>query len=84
MYVAVVLVVGRFVRVIVRTPLNNAKIENLPNADNLLRLFQDIYVVREKRHFYLESRLYGKLLFIVRSPDTVIRWSRYRVKMKDD
>ncbi|VDM38958.1 unnamed protein product [Toxocara canis] len=84
MYVAVVLVVGRFMRAIVRTPLSNAMIENLPNADNLLRLFQDIYVVREKRHFYLESRLYGKLLFIVRSPDTVIRWSRYRVKVKED
>lgn len=84
MYVAVVLVVGRFVREIVRTPLSNAMIEDLPNADNLLRLFQDIYVVREKRHFYLESRLYGKLLFIVRSPDTVIRWSRYRVKVKED
>ncbi|TKR93262.1 hypothetical protein L596_007754 [Steinernema carpocapsae] len=84
MYIAVVLVVGRFTREVVRTGVNNAAVENLPNAENVLRLFQDIYVVREKRHFYLESRLYGKLLFLFRSPDTLIRWSRYRVKLKND
>uniref|UniRef100_A0A1I8AVS2 Piezo_RRas_bdg domain-containing protein n=1 Tax=Steinernema glaseri TaxID=37863 RepID=A0A1I8AVS2_9BILA len=84
MYIAVVLVVGRFTREVVKTGVNNAIVENLPNVENVLRLFQDIYVVREKRHFYLESRLYGKLLFLFRSPDTLIRWSRYRVKVKTD
>ncbi|VDN07666.1 unnamed protein product [Thelazia callipaeda] len=84
MYVAVILVVGRFVREIVRTPVHNAMIENIPNCENLLRLFHDIYVVREKRLFYLESRLYGKLVFLMRSPETLIRWSRYRVKVKDE
>ncbi|KAK0424254.1 hypothetical protein QR680_008577 [Steinernema hermaphroditum] len=84
MYIAVVLVVGRFTREVVKTGVNNAIVENLPNVENVLRLFQDIYVVREKRHFYLESRLYGKLLFLFRSPDTLIRWSRYRVKVKND
>uniref|UniRef100_A0A158Q6P6 Piezo-type mechanosensitive ion channel component n=1 Tax=Elaeophora elaphi TaxID=1147741 RepID=A0A158Q6P6_9BILA len=84
MYVAVILVVGRFVREIVRTPIHNAMIENIPNCENLLRLFHDIYVVREKRQFYLESRLYGKLVFLMRSPETLIRWCRYRVKVKNE
>lgn len=60
------------------------KVENIPNCDNILQLFQDIYVVREKRQFYLESRLYSKLVFLMRSPETLIRWSRYRVKIKED
>lgn len=84
MYVAVILVIGKLIRDFVRTPLANTMIEDLPNAENVLRLIQDIYVVREKRQFYLESRLYGKLLFLVRSPETMIRWSRYRVKEKED
>uniref|UniRef100_A0A915PQ08 Piezo non-specific cation channel R-Ras-binding domain-containing protein n=1 Tax=Setaria digitata TaxID=48799 RepID=A0A915PQ08_9BILA len=84
MYVAVILVVGRFVREIVRTRIHNAMIENIPNCENLLRLFHDIYVVREKRQFYLESRLYGKLVFLMRSPETLIRWCRYRVKVKNE
>uniref|UniRef100_A0A1I7VN23 Piezo_RRas_bdg domain-containing protein n=1 Tax=Loa loa TaxID=7209 RepID=A0A1I7VN23_LOALO len=84
MYVAVILVVGRFVREIVRTPIHNAMIENIPNCENLLRLFHDIYVVREKHQFYLESRLYGKLVFLMRSPETLVRWSRYRVKVKSE
>uniref|UniRef100_A0AAF5Q0T2 Piezo non-specific cation channel R-Ras-binding domain-containing protein n=2 Tax=Wuchereria bancrofti TaxID=6293 RepID=A0AAF5Q0T2_WUCBA len=84
MYVAVILVVGRFVREIVRTPIHNAMIENIPNCENLLRLFHDIYVVREKHQFYLESRLYGKLVFLMRSPETLIRWCRYRVKVKNE
>ncbi|MCP9264115.1 hypothetical protein DINM_022116 [Dirofilaria immitis] len=63
MYIAVILVVGRFVRELVRTPIHKAVTENIPNCENLLRLFHDIYVVREKRKFYLESRLYGKLIF---------------------
>ncbi|VIO95277.1 Uncharacterized protein BM_BM11405 [Brugia malayi] len=84
MYVAVILVVGRFVREIVRTPIHKAMIENIPNCENLLRLFHDIYVVREKRQFYLESRLYGKLVFLMRSPETLIRWCRYRVKVKNE
>ncbi|KAM3721751.1 Piezo-type mechanosensitive ion channel component [Dirofilaria immitis] len=58
MYIAVILVVGRFVRELVRTPIHKAVTENIPNCENLLRLFHDIYVVREKRKFYLESRLY--------------------------
>ncbi|VDK76424.1 unnamed protein product [Onchocerca ochengi] len=84
MYIAVILVVGRFVREIVRTPIHKAVIENIPNCENLLRLFHDIYVVREKRKFYLESRLYGKLVFLMRSPETLIRWCRYRVKIKNE
>ncbi len=98
MYVAVVLVVGRFVRDLVKTEVANSMIEDMPNADNVLRLFHDIYLVREKRDYYLESRyvsvrihvtvfdsrLFGKLLFLFRSPETLVRWSKYRVKVKTD
>ena len=81
---AVVLVVGRFVRVLVKTEISNSMIEDMPNADNVLRLFHDIYLTREKREYYLESRLFGKLLFLFRSPETLIAWSKYRVKRKID
>uniref|UniRef100_A0A914VZT2 Piezo-type mechanosensitive ion channel component n=1 Tax=Plectus sambesii TaxID=2011161 RepID=A0A914VZT2_9BILA len=84
MYVAVVLVVGRFVRELVKTEVPYSMIENLPNADNVLRLIHDIYLVREKREYYLESRLFGKLLFLLRSPESLVRWSTYHVKRKLD
>jgi hypothetical protein len=84
MYVAVVLVVGRFVRELVKTEIANSMVEDMPNADNVLRLIHDIYLVREKREFYLESRLFGKMLFLFRSPETLVRWTKYRVKHKTD
>ena len=42
----------------------------------LLQLCLDIYLVRESGEFDLEEDLFAKLIFLYRSPETLIRWTR--------
>jgi hypothetical protein len=49
----------------------------------LLQLLLDIYLVRESGEFDLEEDLFAKLLFLYRSPETLIKWTRpYKGKRK--
>ena len=50
----------------------------MPNVDKVLQLCLDIYLVRESREFTLEEDLFAKLLFLYRSPETLIKWTRER------
>ncbi|KAJ8729263.1 hypothetical protein PYW08_000844 [Mythimna loreyi] len=50
--------------------------DDLPNADRLLQLCLDIYLVREALELALEEDLFAKLVFLYRSPETMIKWSR--------
>jgi len=45
---------------------------------NLLQLCLDIYLVRESNEFALEEDLFAKLVFLYRSPETIIKWTRER------
>uniref|UniRef100_A0A914W9Z9 Piezo-type mechanosensitive ion channel component n=1 Tax=Plectus sambesii TaxID=2011161 RepID=A0A914W9Z9_9BILA len=81
----VLLVVGQKVfRPLFDNKISNAALENLPNADNILYLIRDIYLARENKDWYLEKRLFQKLVFLFRSPETLIAWSRYTIKEKKD
>ena len=42
----------------------------------LLQLCLDIYLVRESRELDLEEDLFAKLIFLYRSPETLIKWTR--------
>lgn len=53
-------------------------IEELPNVDRILTLCKDIYLARESMDFKLEEDLYAKLLFLYRTPDTLIKWTKQK------
>jgi hypothetical protein len=75
--------IGRIVfRPCFDTKISNALAANLPNVDNILLLIRDIYLAREKKQWYLEKRLFQKLLFLFRSTETLILWSRFTIKAK--
>uniref|UniRef100_A0A158RCN6 Piezo-type mechanosensitive ion channel component n=1 Tax=Thelazia callipaeda TaxID=103827 RepID=A0A158RCN6_THECL len=80
MYIAVVMLAGRIIRGIVTSSPMEVMISEIPNPDHLLKICLDIYLVREAKDFVLEQDLFGKLIFLFRSPENLIKWTRYKVK----
>ena len=78
MYIGVVLVVAQVVRSLVSISPTEAIIREMPTADHLLRICQDIYVSRESNDLAMEHDLYGKLVFLFRSPETMLKWTRWK------
>uniref|UniRef100_UPI0039658D04 Piezo-type mechanosensitive ion channel component 1 n=1 Tax=Mus musculus TaxID=10090 RepID=UPI0039658D04 len=78
LYVEIVLVVGKFVRGFFSEISHSIMFEELPCVDRILKLCQDIFLVRETRELELEEELYAKLIFLYRSPETMIKWTRER------
>ncbi|GMS96403.1 hypothetical protein PENTCL1PPCAC_18578 [Pristionchus entomophagus] len=84
MYIALVLFIGKMIRgVLTNSPLN-VMITEIPNPDHLLKICLDIYLVREARDFVLEQDLFAKIIFLFRSPATLIKWTRLRPKRKEE
>lgn len=80
MYLAIVYVAARIIRSIVTSEPLDVIISEMPNPDYLLKICMDIYLVREARDFVLEEDLFSKLVFLFRSPETLIKWTRYKIK----
>ncbi|KAK9510545.1 hypothetical protein O3M35_005299 [Rhynocoris fuscipes] len=58
--------------------------DDMPNVDRLLQLCLDIYLVRESGELDLEEDLFAKLVFLYRSPETLIKWTRPPEEIGDD
>lgn len=56
----------------------------LPYVDRILQLCLDIYLVRESLEFALEEDLFAKLIFLYRSPETMIKWTRPAEDQSDE
>ncbi|CAG0881547.1 unnamed protein product [Cyprideis torosa] len=75
-YISVVLFLAKFFRTFFSGTASQIMFEDLPNVDRLLQLCLDIYLVRECHELCLEEDLYAKLIFLYRSPETLIKWTR--------
>ncbi|XP_045545024.1 piezo-type mechanosensitive ion channel component 1 isoform X2 [Salmo salar] len=76
LYVSVVLVIGKFVRGFFSEISHSIMFEELPCVNRILKLCTDIFLVRETGELELEEELYSKLIFLYRSPETMIKWTR--------
>ncbi len=75
LYVSVVFVIGKFVRLMVAKASQRIMFENLPQVDTLLRLCDAIYLCREIGHLDLEERLFNELILVYRSSEGLIAWT---------
>ena len=75
---SLVLVVGRFVRLFFSGISYKIMFEELPNVDKVLKLCLEVYLAREAGELYLEEELFAKLLFLYRSPHTMIAWTKIK------
>lgn len=76
LYTTFVLVVSRLVRGFVAGTSFTIMFDDMPYVDRVLQLCLDIYLVRESGEFTLEEDLFAKLIFLYRSPEMLIRWTR--------
>ncbi|CAG9862827.1 unnamed protein product [Phyllotreta striolata] len=84
LYTTIVFVASRFLRGFFADGFPKIMFEDLPNVDRVLRLCLDIYLVREAAEFGLEEDLFAKLVFLYRSPETLIKWTRPKEEVADD
>ena len=73
LYVSVVLVISRFLRSYINSLMFEIMIDEIPYPDRLLELCDDIFAVREAKDFVLEEVLVGKLFYIFRSPEKLLK-----------
>ncbi|XP_029305438.1 piezo-type mechanosensitive ion channel component 1 isoform X2 [Cottoperca gobio] len=84
LYLSVVLVIGKFVRSFFSEISHSIMFEELPCVDRILKLCTDIFLVRETGELELEKELYSKLIFLYRSPETMIKWTRDMYSREQD
>lgn len=80
LYVTFILLIGRMLRLSTTGMSSTISFRELPNVDHIIRLCLDLYLVREMREFRLEEDLYAKLIFVYRSAETRVKWTRLRMK----
>ncbi|XP_060039213.1 piezo-type mechanosensitive ion channel component 1-like [Erinaceus europaeus] len=76
LYVSVVMVAAKFIREHFLGISRSIMYEELPSVDRVFRLCTDIFLVRELGELELEQQLFAKLIFLYRSPETMIKWTR--------
>ncbi len=75
LYTTFVIVVARLLRTILQTS-QTIMFNELPNVDRIWHLLKDIYLVRECDYLRMEEDLFARLIFLYRSPETLIRFTK--------
>lgn len=78
LYVGFVWLIGKFVRLFFTSISYRIMFDEMPNVDKVLKLCLDIFMVRESKELELEEDLFAKLMFLYRSPQTLIKWTKYK------
>lgn len=78
LYTTFVIVVARLLRTVLQTS-QTIMFNELPNVERLWHLLRDIYLVREHSFQRIEEQLFAKLIFLYRSPETLIRFTRPKI-----
>lgn len=85
LYTTLIFFFSRFLRsTLFQGSSSKIMFEDLPYVDRVLQLCLDIYLVRESMEFTLEEDLFAKLIFLYRSPETMIKWTRPKTEKCDD
>lgn len=76
LYTTFVLVASKFLRGFFAGISYLIMFDDMPNVDRIFQLCLDVYLVRESGELDLEEDLFAKLIFLYRSPETLIKWTR--------
>ncbi|CAF3646268.1 unnamed protein product [Rotaria sordida] len=78
LYTTFVIVVARLLRTILQTS-QTIMFNELPSVDHFWHLLRDIYLVREYNMLRIEEQLFAKVIFLFRSPETLIKFTRPKI-----
>ncbi len=84
LYLSVVIVIGRVIRVQTTGMTQSIMFNFLPSVDRMWKLVRELYLVREAREFRMEEELFARLMFLYRSPETLIKVTKYQFKEKTE
>ncbi|XP_046404278.1 piezo-type mechanosensitive ion channel component isoform X3 [Ischnura elegans] len=76
LYTSLVILLSKLSRGMFTGIAERIMFEDMPYVDRILQLCLDIYLVRESGELDLEEDLFAKLVFLYRSPETLIKWTR--------
>jgi hypothetical protein len=78
LYIAIVLVIGQFIRLYTADQYPKIMYTWLPQVDRVYDLCMEVYLVRECKEFHLEEILLGKLIYLYRSPAMMYEYSKIK------
>jgi len=84
LYTTLVFVASRVLRGFFSEICFKIMFDDMPYVDRVLQLCLDVYLVREAGEFALEEDLFAKLVFLYRSPETLIKWTRPKEEADDE